>query len=101
MTISPYNGGFNVYSESGELLLEFLPQDSAEVATLEYIHGATIDFQANPDHWRDPQPDSLPETNPNARNIKHLSSVNNKTFSPKVVSLKNEIRNSYKDVWQK
>lgn len=50
--ITPVEEGFEIYSESGELLLEFTAQDSADVELLEFIHGVVLDFKQNPEHWK-------------------------------------------------
>jgi len=53
--IMPIQGGFEIYSASGELLLEFTPQDSADVELLKYIHEVALDFERNPEKWENPE----------------------------------------------
>ena len=57
--IVPVDGGYNIYSVTGELLLEFMPQDSSDIETIESIYDTATDFHADPDHWRDEPVDSL------------------------------------------
>jgi len=37
------------------LVLEFTPQDSADVALLKYIHEAALAFERNPEKWENPE----------------------------------------------
>jgi len=51
--ITPVEVGFEIYNDSGELLLEFTAQDSADVELLEFIHGVALEFKQNPEKWED------------------------------------------------
>jgi len=46
LSIVKHDGGFNIYSNTGELILEFTKQnsDSASLETLDYIYETAKDF---------------------------------------------------------